>query len=74
MVFTSKKDRYHRLHGMRKRSRNSGRLLAKTGSNDQLSDDVKTLEKSRFKTNHFCKMIVLFSITKQLPTNIMTKL
>ena len=59
---------------MRKRSRNSGRLLAKTGSNDQLSDDVKTSEKSLFKTNHFCKMIVLFSITKQLPTNIMTKL
>ena len=42
-----------------RRGRNSGRLLAKSGSNYHLADSVnfKISEKSQIKTINFCKMI-----------------
>ena len=54
----------------------SSQLSAKTSLNYQLADsiDVKMSEKSQLKITYFCKMIVLFSILKQLPTVLMVKL
>ena len=50
------------------RDRNSGWLPAKTGSTYHLASsvDVKMQKKSRLQIVYLCKMIVLFSILKQL--------
>ena len=58
------------------RSQNTGRLSDKTVLYYRLagSVDVEMSEKSRLKITYFCKMIVLFSSIKQLPTSVIVKL